>query len=347
MNEHVGKKTVERSTVQLTGDFQCLKGSPDGMQEDVRRFKITAYTGSILSMWWGDFIIDVAGIKAQQQVPILREHARDRIVGWAGEVERAKGGLVLQGVFTDATPDGREVMSLADQGFAWQASMGIKPIKIQFLNEGAESEVNGKKVKGPLEIWTKSLMGETSLVSWGADNNTSMVTLTGDAKVLVETNLEEKGETKMTIEELNNAHPDLFQEIHKLGADSRQPELDQVKASAVVDAAKAERLRVVEILKEGVDHPEAALKAIEDGLTPEASFRLFYQAEKSARKDHLERMQANSPPGAGHSAAGKSGETFMAAVDAYQSERKCTRTEALLAVEKTRPDLYEKFRGGK
>lgn len=342
------KKTVERSAVKLTGDFQFLKGSPDGMQDDARKFKVTAYTGTRLSTWWGDFIIDVAGIETKQQVPILREHQRDRIVGWASQIDREKGAITLQGTFTDATPDGREVMSLADQGFAWQASMGIKPLKIHFLGEGKEADVNGKKLKGPLEIWTRSLMGETSLVSWGADNNTSVVTLADGEKVSVETNVEPKAKGEpMTIEELKSTHPDLFHEVHKLGADSRQSDLDQAKTTAAVEAAKAERLRVVEILREGADHPEAALKAIEDGLSPEASFRLFYQAEKTARKEHLERMQAGSPASAGHSAGSKADETFMSTVDAYQNEKKCTRTEALLAVEKARPDLYEKFRGGK
>ncbi len=105
--------TIERSIINLRAPIE-LKGE-SGSQN--RSFRIEAYTGKAVSSWWGSFVIEIAGIQTKPKVPILREHMRDRIVGWSEKTEKSLKSIALAGVFSNSTPDGKEVLALADEGF--------------------------------------------------------------------------------------------------------------------------------------------------------------------------------------------------------------------------------------
>ena len=195
--------------------MNCVPQSTKSMPEsEARRFEIRAYTGKVISSWFGGFVIDIAGMQSKPKVPILREHERDRIVGWSEETRKEKDGLYFSGTFSSSTPDAKEVLALADEGFPWQTSVGIKPLQIKILKNANEAmEVNGKRYNGPLEIWTKTLVGETSMVSWGADNDTGMSLLSegkGESVVVDIENNSPEGVNSMNLEELKQQHPGLL-----------------------------------------------------------------------------------------------------------------------------------------
>jgi hypothetical protein len=79
----------------------------------------------------------------------------------------------LEGLFSTATEDGAEVGKLLEEGFPWQASVGIFEGSTEFVREGEETEVNGHKLKGPGTIFRKSTLREVSFVALGADRQTS------------------------------------------------------------------------------------------------------------------------------------------------------------------------------
>jgi len=158
-----------------------LKLESSGEDEDPKSFMITAYTGRSIKIWSGKIIFDVSGMKAKAKFPVLREHARDRIVGLGTKTWKDESHLFMRGDFAKDSQDAIEVKSLAMQGFPWQASVGIWPEKIKVLDSEKETAlVNGQKVEGPIEIWTQSRVGEVSFVALGADDETAAVVLSGD-----------------------------------------------------------------------------------------------------------------------------------------------------------------------
>lgn len=172
----------QRAALTLSAPLELESDDGDG---DPKSFMITAYTGRSIGTGSGKVIFDVNGMKAKAKFPVLREHARDRIVGLGTKTWKDESHLFMRGDFAKDSQDAIEVKSLAMQGFPWQASVGIWPEKIKVLDSEKETAiVNGQEVKGPIEIWTQSHVGEVSFVALGADDETAAVVLSGD-QVLV------------------------------------------------------------------------------------------------------------------------------------------------------------------
>lgn len=327
----------ERSPVTLSAE---LRRSPDEAKSG--QFSIVGYTGAEITSWWGNFVIDIAGIQVKKQTPVLREHERDRVIGWSNKVLKDERGLVFEGGFTDKTKDGQEARALAEDGFPWQASVGIVPRAILRIKKEESHEANGRTYTGPLEIWTKSKVGEVSLVSWGADSDTSMQLLSeaSQQRVAVEDEtitLAEQEDKPMTVEELREKHPDIYKAAFDAGAQSVNLE------AAKEEGIQLERGRVVEILEAKADESET-LKAISEGLSADASFKAFYLAEKAKREAGVQTLSDDSPPPAGVSPKPKGQDDkqgFLALVDAYQAEQKCSKGVAMAAVARKHPETHK------
>lgn len=149
-----------------------------GVEGDTGRFRMVAYTGKPMQHWlWGNVIVDLAGLKLPaQKMPALRQHTSDRIVGFSQKITK-DGALVVEGVFSGVTEDGLEVGKLLEEGFPWQASIGIGEGVTEFVKEGQEVEVNGAKLRGPGTVFRKSVLNEVSFVTLGADRRTSVEAL--------------------------------------------------------------------------------------------------------------------------------------------------------------------------
>lgn len=145
-----------------------------------RRFAILGYTGVEVEVWGYRFVIDLNGISMKTAIPALREHERDRIVGMTDESRVDAQGLHLFGTFSKATPDAAEVLALADEGFPWQASIGVRALQVLQVEAGASATVNGRVVRGPIDIWQQSQVGEISFVALGADSNTVAIAMSAE-----------------------------------------------------------------------------------------------------------------------------------------------------------------------
>lgn len=143
-----------------------------------RRFSMSAYTGAPVNFMGTTMIIDLAGMDVSgKRKPILREHDRKQIAGYADEFALTDQGLVMNGFLSKSTEAGREVADLADEGFPWQASVGIDINDMQRLAKDETQTINGRDLNGPAYIITKSTLKESSFVPLGADSNTSAVVL--------------------------------------------------------------------------------------------------------------------------------------------------------------------------
>lgn len=171
------QRCVERFAVPVSLD----RGEDAEGEENF--FLITAYTGAIVEKWWGGLAFDVKGMHAKEKFPVLREHMRDRVVGHSTKSWRDKDNFLVRGEFSSATLDGAEVKALAAEGFPWQASVSVWPEEIVILEtDKEEMKVNGRTIKGPAEIWTKSFVGEVSFVALGADSDTAAIGFSGAAE---------------------------------------------------------------------------------------------------------------------------------------------------------------------
>jgi hypothetical protein len=150
----------------------------DGNESTLRRFSMTAYTGGPmqLSGWRYPVVVDLQGMQmGKQRRPILLDHMRDVdfVVGQTDSIAVMNNSLIVAGQVMGDSPKARQVISLNDKGFAWQASIGARADQVEFVAEGKSTMVNGQEVSGPINVARRSMLGEVSFVVLGADDNTS------------------------------------------------------------------------------------------------------------------------------------------------------------------------------
>jgi phage major head subunit gpT-like protein len=146
--------------------------STEGKRET--KINLVAYNGGPLIVGGYDapIYVDLDGLTGlNRPMPILREHDKSRIVASAtpqrvGQTVQAEGRLV------GASADRQQVEELAADGFAWQASVGVRPSLVERIKAGVKAVVNGVTVDGPAYIARKSRLIETSIVTIGADADT-------------------------------------------------------------------------------------------------------------------------------------------------------------------------------
>lgn len=314
---------------------------------DENGFLIEAYTGEVVERWWGNLAINVDGIQAKKQIPILMNHDSSQIVGHSTKTYK-DGSFFVTGKFSDVTDKAKEVKGLAQEGFPWQASIGVRPVAIMSLEKDGKAEVNGKTLKGPAEVWLESEVFETSFVPLGADGNTSVSTFSKFTEQQAppgadnNTHGEEKN-MEFNLENLAKESPDLLASIQNDAKEAGH-------AEGLTAGVTQERERVSELMKIEDADEAARAQAITEGLSVESAYKLFFEAEKGKKAEELKVLEDSTPESAGQDGKEKAEETktFMSAVDDYQKEHSCTRTEALQAVAKAQPELHkESLRGGK
>ena len=138
-----------------------------------RKFRMVALSGKPFAHpWWGTLAFDLKGLKpAGQKIPILRQHDPNRPIGFTTAVD-VGDRVEIEGVLSASMADAKDIETLADEGFPWQASVGLDFPTFQFVARDEEAEVNGTKLKGPATIFRKATIRETSFVPLGADPRT-------------------------------------------------------------------------------------------------------------------------------------------------------------------------------
>lgn len=147
-----------------------------------RDFSMVAYTGGALEVegWELPLYVDldVLEIRSQKR-PILYAHKSNLrcVAGQSRVIRVADYTLLIDGIVFAQRPVGREICELADDGFVWQASIGVNvpaDAIVEEVREGATAQVNGRTVEGPCSIARAGcVLGETSFVVEGADDRTS------------------------------------------------------------------------------------------------------------------------------------------------------------------------------
>lgn len=212
---------VDDGVLRLSAQVELATAKEDS----ARRFSVLAYTGKLIDWgYWGRFIIDLAGIKlAKAKVPALLNHNRGEIVGTIDQSSSDENGFYVVGSFSKITDAAKEVLGLADEGFPWQASIGVQASKIIQLAKDATMVVNGQTVTGPCDVWTESSVFETSFCPFGADDDTAAVSMAA------ENNPAPKGPTEVRM------NKKLRKLLEKLGLDPAATEQEAAVFMAGLD----------------------------------------------------------------------------------------------------------------
>lgn len=199
-----------------------------------RLFSITAYTGAPVEVGLGvPVVFDLSMMEVPAtSMPILREHDKERIAGFSESVMKTDTALNVNGKFV-STKCGKKVMELSDQGFPWQASVGLQVTAAEYIDEGAALAVNGRMIEGPA-VRVESRLREVSFVTLGADGNTSAAALKASA-----VQSSQRMEVRMS--------------------QDKQPTAEEIR--------KAETTRMTELRAAFPNDAEFAMNAFADGLS--------------------------------------------------------------------------------
>lgn len=155
--------------------FELLAEEGGEGKGKLRKFAMTAYTGGTMDVGFGwPVVVDLEGMRVPSATrPIFKSHDPTLIVGHTDKVEISQQRLKVSGVISGVGEAAQEVVALAANGFPWQASIGARVERREFVDRGEKVKVNGRSFDGPIIVVRASTLGEVSFVPIGADMNTS------------------------------------------------------------------------------------------------------------------------------------------------------------------------------
>ena len=254
------------------------------------KFSTTAYNGGPmwLDSWMYQVIVDLKGLQIpKQNIPILQEHnpSIDSVSGMTDSIKIEGSSIIETGkLFSEADPGVAKIVAKAKAGFEWQASIGAKVIRRDFLDEGQTAEVNGIEAVGPVYIARESVLMETSIVTFGADESTN-VQIAAKNKNRKGEEMDPKTENKEPEKKVIQAELGIDGKVNdaEIKQETAKP-AETIKATAATenpavdpeiqakrDAAANETLRISAIGKiEGVnDFPDIKAEAEKGGWSPD------------------------------------------------------------------------------
>ena len=246
-------------TLLLTGAVNLAaarKGPP--------RISILAYSGAVMRVGgWGRVVVDLAGVSIPEQVPLLADH-RAELSGIVGHARPtiAAGRLLAEGTVSESTEAARQVVALAKEGFAWQASVGLDVTASRPIKANTPVVVNGRTITEaqPYTLITASALKEITVTAIGAD---------GDTTVSIAAMRRGK-DTAMTFEQWlqdNGFEPDNIGDKQRAALQAAHA---AAHASSPVDPTqdmRDEAARLAGIRAACIDHPAIEAKAISENWT--------------------------------------------------------------------------------
>lgn len=260
IEELLRKPIVATGTVALVA-AKDAEGRPDANGN--RQMRIVAYNGGLMDVGWRFPVgIELSGLKwrSDNAVPILclhKTHLIDAICGQATMVAHDGKTLTLDADFMPVSEDAKKVYELAKAGFKFQASVGVSPEDVLYLDAKKSYNLNGTEVKGECYIVRAGTLNEVSIVPLGAD---------GSTQTAISAAANQTGKEGAMPEDKNKP------------AGTAEP-----VATATVEAAQsAERKRVASVIAACKGHEEIMAKAVDEGWTAEKAELECLRAEKTA-----------------------------------------------------------------
>lgn len=283
-----------------------VEAGDDGQERKVPTFEINAYNGGKMrpAGFKRDVVVDLEGLEISGSQPVLRNHDYDRIVGHGQARIEGGAAIKLSGKVSVDNEHSREVVASSQNDFPWQASIGAKAHRYEFVREGESVTVNGQQFVGPLLVARSATLNEISFVPIGADRSTSATVAATSAtskkgKTTMDPKfvewLEAKGFTaaELTDDQVSNMEAMYQAEIKAAGGDKNVPHTSRFKQT--LEEQRIERDRVEAINRLGAD----AIKAYPEQMDEIADLVEGAQQDKQVQpKDfELELLRATKPIG--------------------------------------------------
>ncbi len=143
------------------------------------RCTLVGYSGGEMNVaGFGQIVVDVSGVKADAQTPLLSDHdsSLDGLIGYA-TVSAADNKITASGIIVPQTAAAQAIVGLAKAGFQFQASIGLEPETQEQIKPDTLVSVNGRQIRsGPrgLTLVRAGTLKEISVLPLGADSTTSV-----------------------------------------------------------------------------------------------------------------------------------------------------------------------------
>lgn len=210
--------------ITLAAPIELLAGSDPSKLPS--KFSGIAYSGGRVP--GHEIVIDMATARVAGRLPILSDHNRALMVGVSDETAIQDNRLTIAGkLFSDMPGSVAErIAMLSQRGAPFEMSVGVFDFTREFVPAGKTINVNGATFSGPIDVLRNSAIREVSIVTIGADPNTS-----------TEFFQQPDGGRSMSIEQLTAQVADLTAQL----AAAKAPE---ALAAARGEGATAERTRI-------------------------------------------------------------------------------------------------------
>lgn len=247
--------------LECATEFVEAAAGADGEKPKRPTFTMAAYDGNPMRVaaWMDPVVIDYRGLRFSDHVPIRRGHDPDRLIGHSTAIAVLDNKLRVEGIVSFETEHAAEVVASARNGFRWQASVGVAPRKVEHYEAGTSVEVNGRMVKGPIDVVRAGTLKEVSFVDLGAAGATNVAVAASATKG-----------TAMDPDEIenNNGNPATATAAAPAGSPPPRAEREIQAGSAgeVIEAARRERERqskITRMVAEAIARPGADLDQLE------------------------------------------------------------------------------------
>lgn len=268
--EELKKKTITATgTVALVAEKDA-EGKP--VEGGNKAMTINAYNGGLMNVGWGLPVgIELAGLtwRDDSAIPILCLHDSndiDAICGQAKKVKCEGSSIMVDADFMPVSETAKKVHELAKAGFKFQASVGISPSDVLYIDKDTKAMLNGTEVEGECYIVRAGVLNEVSIVPLGADNST--------ATAIAAASQPQKEKSIM--------------DPKKTPVEAAKP----AEAVTVEAAANAERERVASVIEACKGHEDIMAQAVKEGWTAEKAELECLRAEKA---DALKNERPSAP----------------------------------------------------
>ncbi len=172
-DKKVAGEACDRDVIFASGRVDIRAAVGDGKR--LPTVDANVYNGGALELkeFKHPVVIDLAGFEYKGDEPILLDHDPKTPLGHTTAWRIGQSTIDATGIVSAAGKHVDDTVESSKRGFPYQVSVGAKILQAEFIPKGDTGYANGKSFAGPVIIARRSSAREWSLLSMGADTDTS------------------------------------------------------------------------------------------------------------------------------------------------------------------------------
>ena len=161
-----------RESLNLKKTDCCFQSKKRGSLEGKKMHLVASSGKPFQHHYWGNLGLDLDRFTVKDSAPVLWSHDRDKVLGVfsRGDV-LVNGELAVDATLIDSDA-AQHFVKLAKSGVPLECSLFGIPSKIERIEEGETTEVNGHTLTGPGTVWRAWQLREVSPSIFGYDQHT-------------------------------------------------------------------------------------------------------------------------------------------------------------------------------